>query len=47
MTQAAASFSLPRDSLQAHEPNQRLTRFQRRDYQRYLLVRQNIDLNLF
>ena len=47
MTQAAATFSLPRDSLQAHEISQRLTRFQRRGYQRYLIVRQNVDLNFF
>ncbi len=47
MTQAAASFSLPRDSLQAHEAAQRLTRFQRRGYQRYLILRQNVDLNFF
>jgi len=47
MTQAAATFSLPRDSLQAHEAGQRLTRFQRRGYQRYLIVRQNVDLNFF
>lgn len=47
MTQTAANFSLPRDSLQAHEISQRLTRFQRRGYQRYLIVRQNVDLNFF
>jgi sodium-dependent dicarboxylate transporter 2/3/5 len=47
MTQGAATFSLPRDSLQAHEISQRLTRFQRRGYQRYLILRQNVDLNFF
>lgn len=47
MTQGTTNFSLPRDSLQAHEISQRLTRFQRRGYQRYLIVRQNVDLNFF
>jgi len=46
MTQAA-TFSLPRDSLQAHEATQRLTRFQRRGYQRLPDLRQNVDLNFF
>ncbi len=43
-TIAATLFSLPRDSLQAREPSRRLTRFRRRGYQRYLLMRSNVDL---
>src|SRR4029079_13975910 len=44
MTPATATFSLARDSLQAHEPSQRLTRFRRRGYQRYLMIRSQVDL---
>jgi sodium-dependent dicarboxylate transporter 2/3/5 len=40
----AATFELARDSLQAHEPSARLTRFRRLGYQRYLIVRSQIDL---
>ena len=47
MTTAITQFSLPRDSLQAHEPVQKLWRFQRRGYQRYVLMRQQIDLSFF
>jgi sodium-dependent dicarboxylate transporter 2/3/5 len=39
-------FSLARDSLQAHEPAARLTRFRRRGYQRYLVLRSQVDLAL-
>lgn len=46
MTTAVPTFSLPRDSLQAHEPAARLTRFRRRGYQRYVLLRSHIDLAL-
>ena len=35
----AATFSLARDSLQAHEPIQRLGRFRRRGYQRMVWLR--------
>ena len=44
MTQIDATFSLARDSLQAHEPSAGLGRFRRRGYQRYRLLRSNIDL---
>ena len=40
----AANFELARDSLQAHEPSAKLTRFRRLGYQRYLHVRSQIDL---
>jgi sodium-dependent dicarboxylate transporter 2/3/5 len=43
---AATQFSLARDSLQARETSRRLTRFRRRGYQRYLLLRSNVDLAL-
>jgi len=43
MTTAPASFSLARDSLQAHQPQTRIERFRRRGYQRYRLVMSNID----
>jgi sodium-dependent dicarboxylate transporter 2/3/5 len=43
---AAATFSLARDSLQAHEPIQRLGRFRRRGYQRMVWLRQQIDIAL-
>ena len=41
---AAVTFSLARDSLQAREPSLGLGRFRRRGYQRYRLLRSNIDL---
>ncbi|CAN5442923.1 DASS family sodium-coupled anion symporter [soil metagenome] len=44
---ATVQFSLARDSLQAHEPAQALLRFQRRGYQRYVMLREQIDLNFF
>src|SRR4029079_14862682 len=47
MTPATATFSLARDSLQAHEPSPRLTRFRRRGYQRYLMIRSQVDLYFF
>src|SRR4029079_3023698 len=47
MTPATATFSLARDSLQAHEPSQRLTRFRRRGYQRYPMIRSQVDLYFF
>jgi sodium-dependent dicarboxylate transporter 2/3/5 len=47
MTAATVTFSLARDSLQAHEPIQRLTRFRRRGYQRYLMIRSQVDLYFF
>lgn len=47
MTAQAAVFSLARDSLQAHEPAQKLTRFRRRGYQRYVMLRERVDLNFF
>ncbi|MFO0993945.1 MAG: DASS family sodium-coupled anion symporter [Hyphomicrobiales bacterium] len=40
----APNFELARDSLQAHEPSAKLTRFRRLGYQRYLHVRSQIDL---
>lgn len=46
MTAAATTFSLARDSLLAHEPAPRLERYRRRGYQRYRLIRSNIDLAL-
>jgi sodium-dependent dicarboxylate transporter 2/3/5 len=46
MNTALAQFSLARDSLQAHEAQAKLMRFRRRGYQRYLVVRSQIDLNL-
>ena len=47
MTGATVTFSLARDSLQAHEPSPRLTRFRRRGYQRYLMIRSQVDLYFF
>src|SRR3954447_2447665 len=47
MTAVSVSFSLARDSLQAHEPSPRLTRFRRRGYQRYLMIRSQVDLYFF
>jgi solute carrier family 13 (sodium-dependent dicarboxylate transporter), member 2/3/5 len=47
MTAASVTFSLARDSLQAHEPSPRLTRFRRRGYQRYVMLRSQIDLYFF
>ena len=44
MSVAETKFSLARDSLQAREPSARLRRFRRRGYQRYRLLRSNIDL---
>jgi sodium-dependent dicarboxylate transporter 2/3/5 len=44
---ASADFLLARDSLQAHEPDQFLTRIRRRGYQRLRYVRSQIDLNFF
>ena len=44
MSAAESRFLLARDSLQAHEPAARLDRFRRRGYQRYRLLRSNIDL---
>jgi solute carrier family 13 (sodium-dependent dicarboxylate transporter), member 2/3/5 len=46
MDVALAQFSLARDSLQANDASARLTRFRRRGYQRYLVVRSQIDLTL-
>jgi solute carrier family 13 (sodium-dependent dicarboxylate transporter), member 2/3/5 len=43
---AANNFVLARDSLLAHEPAAGLRRFRRRGYQRYRLLRSNIDLSL-
>ena len=42
-----ADFLLARDSLQAHEPDQFLTRIRRRGYQRMRYVRSQIDLHFF
>jgi sodium-dependent dicarboxylate transporter 2/3/5 len=42
-----AAFSLPRDSLQAHQPVARLTRFRRRGYQRLLVLRTQLNLHYF
>ncbi len=47
MNLAAATFSLARDSLQAHEPATGIDRFRRRGYQRYRLVRSHIDFAFF
>jgi sodium-dependent dicarboxylate transporter 2/3/5 len=47
MTASSATFSLARDSLQAHEPSARLSRFRRRGYQRYLMLRSQVDLYFF
>jgi solute carrier family 13 (sodium-dependent dicarboxylate transporter), member 2/3/5 len=44
--QPSTSFSLARDSLQAHETGARLSRFRRLGYQRYRLLRSHIDLAL-
>jgi sodium-dependent dicarboxylate transporter 2/3/5 len=44
---ATTQFSLARDSLQAHEPAKTLLRFQRRGYQRYVILREQVDLNFF
>lgn len=44
--QTTMPFSLARDSLQAHETGARLSRFRRLGYQRYRLLRNNIDLAL-
>jgi sodium-dependent dicarboxylate transporter 2/3/5 len=46
MNAAVATFSLARDSLQAHEPIQRLGRFRRRGYQRIVWLRQQVDIAL-
>jgi sodium-dependent dicarboxylate transporter 2/3/5 len=46
MNQATATFTLARDSLQAHEPVRGLSRFRRRGYLRYRHVAGNIDLAL-
>jgi len=46
VTAAATAFSLARDSLLAHDPAPRLERYRRRGYQRYRLIRSNIDLAL-
>ncbi len=46
MNQAAATFTLARDSLQAHEPVRGISRFRRRGYLRYRHVTGNIDLAL-
>jgi sodium-dependent dicarboxylate transporter 2/3/5 len=40
-------FVLARDSLQAHEPLQRISRFRRLGYQRWLLFRRQINLHYF
>jgi sodium-dependent dicarboxylate transporter 2/3/5 len=42
----AATFSLARDSLQAHEPIQKLGRFRRRGAQRLIRIRQQVDITL-
>ncbi len=42
-----AVFSLPRDSLQAHQPVARLHRFRRRGYQRLLVLRRQLNLHYF
>ncbi len=42
-----AGFVLARDSLQAHEPLQRMSRFRRVGYQRWLLLRQQVNLHYF
>ncbi len=42
-----AVFSLPRDSLQAHQPAARLHRFRRRGYQRLLVLRTQLNLHYF
>jgi solute carrier family 13 (sodium-dependent dicarboxylate transporter), member 2/3/5 len=49
MTEPAATpqFSLARDSLLAHEPNQGLSRFRRRGYQRFRHVIDNLELAFF
>jgi sodium-dependent dicarboxylate transporter 2/3/5 len=47
MNQAAATFTLARDSLQAHEPARGLSRVRRRGYLRYRQLAGNIDLALF
>lgn len=44
---ATSDFVLARDSLQAHEPVQRLSRFRRLGYQRLLLFRRQINLHYF
>jgi len=41
------AFKLARDSLQAHEPAQRFTRFRRFGYQRLVLVRSQVNLHYF
>jgi sodium-dependent dicarboxylate transporter 2/3/5 len=46
MNQAAATFTLARDSLQAHEPARGLSRVRRRGYLRYRQLAGNIDLAL-
>ena len=48
MTTAQTSnpFSLARDSLQAHEPSARLSRFRRQGYQRYRHFASQVDLSL-
>lgn len=43
----SVAFKLARDSLQAHEPVHRFTRFRRLGYQRWVLVRSQIDLYYF
>ena len=43
---APHGFVLGRDSLLAHAPSSGLRRFRRRGYQRYRLLRSNVDLSL-
>ena len=45
-TQTSSPFSLARDSLQAHEPSARLSRFRRQGYQRYRHVASQVDLSM-
>ncbi|HYM99071.1 MAG TPA: hypothetical protein VET25_04970, partial [Aestuariivirgaceae bacterium] len=42
-----AAFSLPRDSLQAHEPPARLIRMRRLGYQRLLLLKSQFNIHYF
>lgn len=44
---SAVAFKLARDSLQAREPDQRLTRFRRIGYQRLVLLRSQVDIYYF
>ncbi|HKQ95784.1 MAG TPA: DASS family sodium-coupled anion symporter [Aestuariivirgaceae bacterium] len=43
----AVAFSLARDSLQAHLPQARLLRFRRHGYQRFVLLRSQINFHYF